>query len=70
MQMKLLGITSVDIGVTDQRLIEFSISGRYWRKWEYNGTVHQLFIDLKKSYDPVSREVLYNLSLSLEYPGN
>jgi hypothetical protein len=31
------------------------------KKWEYNGTVHQLFIDLKKAYDSVRREVLYNI---------
>jgi hypothetical protein len=30
-------------------------------KWEYNETVHQLFIDLKKAYDSVRREVLYNI---------
>jgi hypothetical protein len=30
-------------------------------KWEYNGTVHQLFVDFKKTYDSVSREVLYNI---------
>jgi hypothetical protein len=46
MLMKLLGITNVDFGIIDQQLIKFSVSGRYWRKkWEYNGTVHQLFID-------------------------
>jgi hypothetical protein len=32
MQMKLLGITSVDFDVIDQQLITVSISGRYWRK--------------------------------------
>jgi hypothetical protein len=31
------------------------------KKWEYNGTVHQLFIDFKKTYDSVRREVLYNI---------
>jgi hypothetical protein len=30
------------------------------KKWEY-GTVHQLFIDFKKSYDSVRREVLYSI---------
>jgi hypothetical protein len=25
------------------------------KKWEYNGTVHQLFIDFKKAYDSVRR---------------
>jgi hypothetical protein len=37
---------------------------------EYNGIVHQLFTDFKKAYDSVMRKVLYNISLSLEYPGN
>jgi hypothetical protein len=31
------------------------------KKWEYNETVHQLFIDYKKAYDSVRREVLYNI---------
>jgi hypothetical protein len=31
------------------------------KKWEYNGTVHQLFIDFKKAYDSVRREALYNI---------
>jgi hypothetical protein len=28
------------------------------KKWEYNGTVHQLFIDFKKAHDSVKREGL------------
>jgi hypothetical protein len=67
--MKLWGITSVDFGVTDQRLIRFSISGRYWRKnWEFNGTVHQLFIDFKKAYKSVRGEVLYNILIEFGIP--
>jgi hypothetical protein len=31
------------------------------KKWEYNGLVHQLFIDFKKAYESVNREVLYNI---------
>jgi hypothetical protein len=31
------------------------------KKGEYNGTVHQLFIDFKKAYNSVRREVLYNI---------
>jgi hypothetical protein len=32
------------------------------KKWgEYNGTVHQVFIDFKKAYHSVRREVLYNI---------
>jgi hypothetical protein len=30
------------------------------KMWEYNDTVHKLFIDFKKAYDSVRREVLYN----------
>jgi purine nucleoside phosphorylase len=30
-------------------------------KWEFNETVHQLFVDFKKAYDSVRREVLYNI---------
>jgi hypothetical protein len=38
------------------------------KKWEYNETVHQLFIDFKKAYDSVSREVLYNILIVFEVP--
>jgi purine nucleoside phosphorylase len=31
------------------------------KKRECNETVHQLFIDFKKAYDSVRREVLYNI---------
>jgi hypothetical protein len=31
------------------------------KKWDYNETVHQLFVDFKKAYDSVRREVLYNI---------
>jgi hypothetical protein len=33
------------------------------KKWEYNGTVHQLFVDFKKAHDSVKREVLCNILL-------
>jgi hypothetical protein len=38
------------------------------KKWEYNGTVHQLFIDFKKAYDLIKREVIYNILLELGIP--
>ena len=38
------------------------------KKWEYDGTVHQLFIDLKKAYDSVKREVLYNILTEFGIP--
>jgi hypothetical protein len=28
------------------------------KKWEFNGAVHQLFIDFKKAYDLIRREEL------------
>jgi hypothetical protein len=38
------------------------------KKWEYNGKVHQLFIDLKKAYDSVRREVLYKILIESGIP--
>jgi hypothetical protein len=38
------------------------------KKWEYNETVHQLFIDFKEIYDSVRREVLYNILIELGVP--
>jgi hypothetical protein len=60
--MQILWITSVDFDVIGQRLIRFSISIRYWRKkWEYNGTAYELFIDFKKAYYSVGRDVLHSI---------
>jgi hypothetical protein len=62
MQMKLLRTTNVDFDVRDQRLIRFSTFDRYCgKKWEYNGTVHQPFTDIKKAHDSVKSEVLYSI---------
>jgi hypothetical protein len=67
--MKLLGIISVGFDIPYQLLIRFSAFVRYWRKkWEYNETVHQLFIDFKKAYDSVRREVLYNICIEFRRP--
>jgi hypothetical protein len=38
------------------------------KKWDYNGTVHQVFIDFKKAYDLVRREVLYNILTEFVIP--
>jgi len=38
------------------------------KKWEYNEAVHQLFIDFKKAYDSVRREVLYNILIEYGIP--
>jgi hypothetical protein len=38
------------------------------KKWEYNETVHQLFVDFKKAYDSIMREVLYNILIEFGRP--
>jgi hypothetical protein len=38
------------------------------KKWEYNGTVHQLLRDFKKSYDLFRRKVLYNILIRFGIP--
>jgi hypothetical protein len=40
------------------------------KNWEYNGTLHQLFIDFKKACDSVKRKVLYNILLEFCIPKN
>jgi hypothetical protein len=45
----------VGFDITDQLPIRFSALDTA-EKWEYNETVHQLFVDLKKTYDSVRRE--------------
>jgi hypothetical protein len=44
----------------------FYIWQKLEKKWKYNGTVHQLFIDFKKAYDSVRREVLYSILIEFE----
>jgi len=38
------------------------------KKWEHNEEVHQLFIDFKKAYDSVRREVLYMILIEFGIP--
>jgi hypothetical protein len=52
--------------VTNQQLVRFLHSSATGEKWEYNERVHQLFIDFKKAYDSVRREVLYNIHTELK----
>jgi hypothetical protein len=66
--MKLLEIASVGFDITDKLLIRFPAFLE--KKWEYNETVHQLFIDFKKAYESVRREVLYNLVTEFGVPRN
>jgi hypothetical protein len=59
----------VGFDVTDQLLIRFFyIRQILEKKWEYRETGHQLFIDVKKAYDSVKREVLYNILIEFGIP--
>jgi hypothetical protein len=71
MQMKLLGITNVDLDVIGQRPIRFSTSLRYWRKSGSNMVkyISYLYIS-RKSMIQLERKYYTIFSLSLEYPGN
>jgi hypothetical protein len=34
-------------------------------KWEYNEKEHQPFVDFKRAYDSVRKEVLYNILIKV-----
>jgi hypothetical protein len=68
--MRLLGIIGVGFDVTDQLLIKSFAFVKYWRRNGSSMTVHQLFVDLKKAYDSVRREVLYNILIEFGVPMN
>jgi hypothetical protein len=54
---------------TDQVLIKFIFhSSDTAEKWEYNETVHKIFVDVKKACDSVRREVLYNILIEFVVP--
>jgi len=40
------------------------------KKWECNEELYQLFIDFKKAYDSVRREVLFNILIENGIPRN
>jgi len=62
--VKLLGITSVYFDVINKILIRYSAFVRCWRKkWQYSGTV--LIYTFEKAYDPVKKEVFYNILIEL-----
>jgi len=50
-------------------LIKYSAFAKYLeKKWKYNEPVHQIFIDFKKAYDLVRREVLYKILIEFGIP--
>jgi hypothetical protein len=46
----------------------FCIHQIWEKKFDYNGILHQLFIDFKKVYDSLRREVLYNILIEFGIP--
>jgi hypothetical protein len=67
--MKLLGNTSVDFYKNNSAIYQiFYILQILERKCEYNGTVHQLFLDFKKGYDSFWREFLYGILIEFGIP--
>ena len=69
MQRKLLGKISVDFDATGHLLIIYSSFVIYLKKkWEYSETVRQLFVDFKKAYDSVRKEVLYIILIEFGIP--
>jgi hypothetical protein len=37
-------------------------------KWEYRGTVHQLFIDFKREHESVDKELPYDIIIKIGMP--
>ena len=61
-----MGVIIVDSNATTDHI--FCIRQILEKKWEYNESVHQLFIDFKKAYDSVRREALYNILIEFGIP--
>jgi len=38
------------------------------KQWVYNEAVHEFFIDFKKAYDSVRKEVFYNIFIEFVSP--
>ena len=50
-------------------LIRYFAFAKYLKKkWDYSEEVHQLFIDFKKAYDSVRREILYEILIEFGIP--
>jgi hypothetical protein len=65
--MTFFGIISVGIDVTEQLLMQILCTCQILEKeLEHNETIDQLFVDFKKAYDSVRREVLNNILIQFE----
>jgi hypothetical protein len=59
----------VGFDVTDQQVMKFFLHpSDAGEKLEFNETVHQLFIDFKKAYVSVRREVFYSILIEFGVP--
>jgi hypothetical protein len=60
----------VEFDITVQLLIQFSSFVRYWKKIvsTMRQYINYSFIDFKKAYDSVRREVLYNVPIEFKIP--
>jgi hypothetical protein len=65
--MKLLGLINIGFDITSTDQI-FCIRQILEKKCEHKLTVLQLFIDFRKAYDSVRREVLWNILIEVGVP--
>jgi hypothetical protein len=71
MEMKSLGITNLDLHITDQRLMRFSISIKYWRKTRSTMVQYIGYLEIsRKPLIQLGTKYYTVFSLSLEYPAN
>ena len=66
--MKLLRIVGADFDVRDQLIITHSAFVIGEKKWKYNKSVHQLFIDFKKARNSVNKKGFYNILTEHDVP--
>ena len=60
----------MDFDATGQLLIIYFEFVLYvlQKKWEYNEALRKFFIDFKKAYDSIRREVFYNILIEFGIP--
>ena len=59
----------MDLEETDLTLDQnFALIQILEKKWEYNGTAYQLFIDFKKAYGSIKRDKLYHILVRFGIP--